>query len=187
MSSDRREEVLSQGLKRLAAQPADETAWRSVYDRLWPFVTAIAWRRLRDRTAAEDAAQEVFLRLLKMKPFVEINEPEEFKAYVWRMTVNVANDIARKNQHSDRIQEAVSKFGRADEWVQLNPADQRLLFEEVMGLAQEDLSKDENEILKRLVVGLTIREIAGELGLAYSATAVRVHRIRRKLDKLLKS
>jgi len=187
MSADRSEEALSNGLKRLAEEPTDENAWRTVFDRLWPFVIAIAWRRLKDRTAAEDAAQEVFLRLLRMRPFVEITEPEEFKAYLWRMTVNVANDTARKHRHSDHLHEAVSNVRRTDEWVQLHPTDQRLLFEEVMGLAKGDLSTDENEVLKRLILGLTIREIAHELGLAYSAAAVRVHRLRRKLDKILKS
>jgi RNA polymerase sigma factor (sigma-70 family) len=181
------ESALSSGLRRLAIEPLDEDAWRTLFERLWPFVISVVWRRLKDRSAAEDAAQEVFLRLLRMRPFPQISEPEEFKAYVWRMSVNVAHDYTAKRDRLDRDREAMSILESPGRRTGEHLGDGYLLFEEVVGLATADLAEDEYRILKCLISGMDIHEIGKTLGLSYSATAVRVHRLRRKLGKLLKS
>src|SRR5687767_3799375 len=85
---------LADALRILSSKPEDDTAWRRLFRLLWPFVTAIVWRRLRDRTAVEDAAQEVFIRLVKAKPFAKIDGVPQLRAYVWRTAVNVANDVS---------------------------------------------------------------------------------------------
>lgn len=57
-------------------------------------VVAIAWRILGDREDARDAAQEVFLRAYKY--LHTFKEDQNFSGWLYRITVNVCHDMARK-------------------------------------------------------------------------------------------
>ncbi|HEY9402973.1 MAG TPA: sigma-70 family RNA polymerase sigma factor, partial [Pyrinomonadaceae bacterium] len=57
-------------------------------------VVAVAWRMLGNREDARDAAQEVFLRVYK---YLDRYRPEQdFNGWVYRITINVCRDAARK-------------------------------------------------------------------------------------------
>ena len=57
-------ESIADALAVLAVSRRDETAWATLYKQMWPFVRAIAYRRLGSvEGLADDAAQEVFARL----------------------------------------------------------------------------------------------------------------------------
>jgi len=57
-------------------------------------VVATAWRMLGNREDARDAAQEVFLRVYK---YLDRFKPEQnFNAWLYRITINVCRDAARK-------------------------------------------------------------------------------------------
>jgi DNA-directed RNA polymerase specialized sigma24 family protein len=73
---------LKAAIERLASSSADEDAWRFLYREMRPFVLAILYRRLKDRATAEDAAQEVFLRVLRARPFEKVHDESAFRAYV---------------------------------------------------------------------------------------------------------
>src|SRR5262245_58286836 len=90
--------ALAAVLERLKASPADEEAWRALYRQLWPFVIAVIYRKLRgsERKAAEDAAQEVFIRLLRTRPFDRIPDADSLRAYMGRIAENVAKTHLRK-------------------------------------------------------------------------------------------
>ena len=97
---------LALALGQLRQSPSDEGAWRSIYSRLYPYVVAVAYRRVRDKTIAEDIAQEVFVRIARLRPFDRIDDPEHFRAYVWRMAINVAHSFARSVRR-ERDQQAL--------------------------------------------------------------------------------
>jgi len=59
-------------------------------------VVATAWRLLGDREDARDAAQEVYLRVFKY--LGRFREGEDFQAWLYRITVNVCRDAARKSR-----------------------------------------------------------------------------------------
>lgn len=57
-------------------------------------VVSIAWRMLGEREDARDAAQEVFLRAFKyLRTF---KEDQNFTGWLYRITVNVCHDMARR-------------------------------------------------------------------------------------------
>ncbi|MDQ3586410.1 MAG: RNA polymerase sigma factor [Acidobacteriota bacterium] len=59
-------------------------------------VVATAWRLLGDREDARDAAQEVFLRVYK---YLHRYRPgQDFQGWLYRITVNVCHDVARKRR-----------------------------------------------------------------------------------------
>lgn len=63
-------------------------------------VVSIAWRILGEREDARDAAQEVFLRAYKY--LGTFKEDQNFSGWLYRITVNVCHDIARKRSHGGR-------------------------------------------------------------------------------------
>ena len=59
-------------------------------------VVAAAWRLLGEREDARDAAQEVYLRAFKY--LARFREGEDFQAWLYRITVNVCRDAARRRR-----------------------------------------------------------------------------------------
>src|ERR1700683_3536437 len=61
-------------------------------------VLRVALRLLNNPQDAQDAAQEVFLRLYKH--FGDLDETRGYEAWLYRVTVNVSHDIARSRRRS---------------------------------------------------------------------------------------
>ncbi|MDT7604213.1 MAG: polymerase sigma-70 factor, subfamily [Acidobacteriota bacterium] len=59
-------------------------------------VVATAWRLLGNREDARDAAQEVYLRVFKYMG--RFRAGEDFQGWLYRITVNVCHDLARKRR-----------------------------------------------------------------------------------------
>lgn len=177
---------LAFALARLRQSPSDDGAWRSIYRRLWPFVVAVAHRRVRDKGIAEDIAQDVFARIARYRPYDRIHEPEQFRAYVWRMAVNVANAYARSARRRKRGLQALWDWGARDP-VAPEASDDRLVFEELLSLARDKVEPQDHALLGLLLEGRPLAEVASKLGLTYSAAGVRLHRLRHRLRKSLVS
>lgn len=82
-----------------------ETYFRKRYS----LVYRVAFMQMKRHADAEDASQEVFLRLLKYEPEFESEEHE--KAWFIRTTMNICKDILKSKWHSatvsiDRIPES---------------------------------------------------------------------------------
>ena len=126
---------LRAALEKLAVSPADEGAWRYIYRELRPFVLAIVYRRLKDNAAAEDVSQEVLLRVLRARPFQKIREEGAFRAYVWRMALNVTNTYLRTIVRRGKLERYLFEqrtSHAADITGHLSEEDDRLLMEEAL-------------------------------------------------------
>lgn len=74
-----------------------ETYFKEQYS----LVYRVAFMQMKTRADAEDAAQEVFVRLLKYQPQFEDKEHE--KAWFIRTTVNICKDIIKSKWHSTTV------------------------------------------------------------------------------------
>lgn len=174
-------------LAQLATTRADEEAWRALYRQMWPFVFAAVYRRLRgDGALAEDASQEVFIRLVRACPFERLRDPEAFRRYLWRVADNVARTYARQvvGRHAAEVltSEAeasgmdVQRFSRTGE--ELDAQD---LMRRVVG----DLTPSDRELLRLVLEGHSLSELAEARGLTYGNAAVQLHRLRQRLRNSL--
>jgi RNA polymerase sigma-70 factor, ECF subfamily len=59
-------------------------------------VVSIAWRMLGNRDDASEAAQEVYLRVFKYLGHYRAGE--DFRGWLYRITINVCHDLARKRR-----------------------------------------------------------------------------------------
>jgi len=78
------------------ARAGDATAFERIMLETERKVVATAWRMLGNREDARDATQEVYLRVYK---YLDRFKPEQdFQGWLYRITVNVCRDAARKKQ-----------------------------------------------------------------------------------------
>lgn len=80
----------------------DKNSLSELYDGLSAAVFTVALRITHDRALAEDAVQELFLKLIKSPPEKELKKP---RAYIFKAVRNAALDILRKNPAHDDIDE----------------------------------------------------------------------------------
>jgi RNA polymerase sigma-70 factor (ECF subfamily) len=76
------------------SRAGDATAFERIMLETERKVVATAWRMLGNREDARDATQEVYLRVYK---YLDRFKPEQdFQAWLYRITINVCRDAARK-------------------------------------------------------------------------------------------
>ncbi|MDX1631548.1 MAG: RNA polymerase sigma factor [Thermoanaerobaculia bacterium] len=135
---------------------------------------------VRDRTAAEDLVQEVFVRMLKYRH--SYREQGRFEAWMFRMARNVCLD------HVDRrgIEIPVEEIPReADESPEAGPDAVAAGREElrILERALGRLPEEKRDLLLLARFGsLTYDEIAETLGCTVGALKVRVHRALKQLE-----
>jgi DNA-directed RNA polymerase specialized sigma24 family protein len=126
---------ITSALNRLAVDSRDEDAWRTLHKNLWPFVMSVVYRRLKDKIASEDAAQEVFLRLVHSKPYERIRDGGEFQAYVWRVAINCANTSHVMSRRYSTRKNALSEYRSTEEGAGTATSEDRFILEEALTLA----------------------------------------------------
>jgi RNA polymerase sigma factor (sigma-70 family) len=173
-------QAMAEALAVLAISRRNEEAWQTLHKQTWPFVRAIVYRRLGSVNGlAEDAAQEVFIRLIRSCPFSRLRNPDAFRGYVWRVSDNVARTYRRRllshpelplSDERDEVADSIQSRGQQD--VEL---------EELMDQSWQRLSHSDRRLLRMLIYGHSIKEIAKEIGVSYGAAAIRIMRLRGKL------
>src|SRR6266853_5492294 len=89
------------------ARAGDEVAFERIMLATEQRVVSIAWRMLGNRDDARDAAQDVYLRVFKY--LARFRAGEDFRAWLYRITINVCHDFARKKNAS-----ALAQFDEID-------------------------------------------------------------------------
>lgn len=183
----KREDNLEEIVDRLARNRADQEAWTELYDLLWPRVYATAYRKLYgQRHLAEDASQEVFIRVLRYVDFTRLRQSADFLPYLNTIVSNVVRDI--------QVTEAapVESLGPEHDLI---AEDLKLDSTEFREIAATDMLKGilrglgprDRQIVALLAEGHDLDEISKQTGITYSNAAVRVHRLRVKLRNYMKT
>lgn len=68
------------------------------YEKYYSLVYRVAFTQMKSHADAEDASQEVFLRLMKYKPVFERSEHE--KAWMIRTVINLCKDMIKSKWHN---------------------------------------------------------------------------------------
>jgi len=148
----------------MTAYRREESANLAVFERILSQcerrVLRVALRLLNNPQDAQDAAQEVFLRLYKH--LGRIDEARGYEAWLFRVTVNVCRDMARARRRSVALEEAADPASaQADAYQEAARAQQREMVRR--GLARLG-GKERAALVLRDVEGLSTREVAAILG-----------------------
>src|SRR5882762_7916361 len=157
-------------------------------------VVSIAWRMLGNRDDARDATQEVYLRVFKY--LRRFRAGEDFRAWLYRITINVCHDFARKR-----------RLGRGTQFDEIDLDHERLVLEtsggdpETLALHAQQLSlvrralqtlptKERAALVLRDLEGFSTEEVARVLGSRAVTVRSQVSSARAKVktycDKLLR-
>jgi RNA polymerase sigma factor (sigma-70 family) len=172
-------------LAKLATDRQSPDAWELFFEMLWPRVKATTYRALGGRLdLAEDAAQEVFFRLLRYCDFGKFPDAASFLAYLHTVSRNSANDIRREAAwQTVDISEREAELRRT---FPTQTSEDRAATAELFARVWQYLSEDEKVVAGHTAEGHSMGEIAKELGLTANAVSVRWFRLRSRLRNLLK-
>jgi RNA polymerase sigma-70 factor (ECF subfamily) len=143
-------------------------------------VYSLAYRLVGDRNEAEDVAQEAYLRIFRGLP--GFREEAAFETWMHRIVANCAMTQLRKR----------GRFGdvlRDEEQPELPIPDRA----QEITVQRDDLARglatlplgQRTVLLLKDVYGLSVKEIAQEVGIEEGAVKVRLHRARRRLKEML--
>lgn len=175
-------EQLSQALQDLAMRRDDTRAWEIVITGSWATAVAVAHRVLRGQLEpAQDVAQEVFRRIVQYCNFQELQDADEFLAYLRAVSLNASRDALRRlaPRAADVPLEEI-ETGRESRSRPETP-EEILLARQLREELLDQLNPIDQQLLQLLIEGYSLDEIAARLGLSYSNAGVRLHRLRQVL------
>jgi RNA polymerase sigma-70 factor (ECF subfamily) len=177
----------SDSVIRLADGSADEIAVE-LTDRFWKRLCIFAARRLRDRFAAEDVAQETLRRVLEALREHRVEKLEALPAFIFQTARNVCMHYGRSAR---REEGALVRFrggmqaqsgDESDPLVALVGEARR----EQVRAALEQMPDDDRDLLRILYVdGLKSADIARRMGVDPGTLRVRKHRALKRLSEIL--
>jgi len=176
---------LTECLRKLARNNGDTETWNQMYVLLWPRVVSTTYRALgglKDR--ADDAAQEVFYRLLNYGDFSRARAADEFLGYLNVICDNVAADFLRELAG---VTIPLDEDLEDEQQGHLSPAnpEQLAISEDLLRKLHGSLDGEEQQLLALVQDGYKDAEIAEHFGWSYGKAAIRVHRLRAKVRNLL--
>ena len=142
-----------------AAQTGDLDAFEQLMRQYERLVLATALRLLANLGDAQDASQEVFLKLYRNLSKVG---PESLPGWLYRVTVNVCHDLRRKRRVSFPVEEVPEARSADDDPQQsMATAGRRKALEMSLRMLSE---KKRAALVLRDIEGLSTREVARVLG-----------------------
>ena len=147
-------------------------------------VVGTAWRLLGRLEDAQDAAQEVFLRLYRHLDRFDAGRPLE--PWLYRVTVNVCRDLGRRRRQRQAVplEEVEPSLPLAsadpDPGAAASLAEERRIVEQALGTLAE---KERAALVLRDVEGLPTAEVAEILGSSQTTVRSQICRARLKIKK----
>jgi len=168
------------------SQAGDGEAFGVLVERYKGKVFSLAYGFTRDRVAADDLAQEVFIKAYVSQS--KFQAKSEFGTWLYRVAVNHIKDYLRKNKRRMKGIPLEKAGDRALASSDLGPDEQRLREgeREIVQAALARLPEKYRVILTlRDIDGLSYEDISGILKLSPGTVDSRLHRARRKLREKL--
>ena len=164
-----------------AAKAADLAAFEQIIQRHERMVLVTALRLLGNLHDAQDASQDVFLKLYRNLD--KIGNAANFSGWLYRVTVNVCHDLRKKRPASVPVEDAARmSTGGADPQQETIEAERR----RVLQLSLRILSERERAALVlRDLEGLSTEEVARALGSSEATVRSQVSKARVKVKDFM--
>jgi RNA polymerase sigma-70 factor (ECF subfamily) len=168
------------------AKAGDASAFEQIIIRHERQVLMTALRLLGHLEDAQDAAQEVFLRLYKY--LHHFDETREFSPWLYRMTVNVCRDMNRRRQKGAMLSlDEMRQSGELEEMTSPLDLEAAITLTEEKRIVAEGLKtlseKERAALVLRDIEGLSTKEVARILGSSEATVRSQVSTARVKIKK----
>ena len=176
---------MSDLVQQLRERPLERSLWEAFYKSFHPVVYYTAYKLTRgDVEGANDLTQEAFLRFFYYKAYLRTEADENAGAYLRQVTRRLALDFCRSKAREALQQHLLIHTPEPErsQWSEcFDTEDTAQLRQDVKSLAGY-LSDSDRDLLWRLLRGESLKETAAHLNVTYHAAAVRMHRLRRKIE-----
>ena len=162
-----------------AYEPGNEHDFARLYNDCWGRVLAALVPILRDRAAAEDCAQEAFVRAFRAWDRWTPDAPAE--VWLQRIAINVAIN-ARKRERLREVGEVLRRLGRPADAPDPQETAER---GDIVAALRKLPPKQSAALVLRHLHGYTNREIAEALGVPERTVASRLAAARKRLQEEL--
>lgn len=158
-------------------------AFEQLYNLYKNKVYGLAFSLTRDHQTAEDLTQDIFMKVFSS--IRDINQPELFPAWVYRVALNTCYSYLRREKvYDDKLETMVpDDEGRTDETFDSTRDDLARVVKEAVAKLPEKL---QTVFLLHEVEGLTHEEIAETLGCQVGTSKSQLFKARMKLRKMLR-
>ena len=158
------------------ASAGDREAFRELYEEFAEMVYRACWAAVMDKEAAKDLFQEVWLKVYLGLP--RLREPRKFPAWLKTLVHRTVLDHLRGKEKGETI-----SLTEGPEPVTRDLAN-KLEARELLKLLSP---KERYVFYLRYFEGLSVKEIAAQLGLSLSAVKMTLHRGTKKLRRNLET
>lgn len=158
----------------------DPAAFAALYLRYVDLVYRYCFRRLGDRSAAEDATSRIFERVLRALPKYRAGS---FRSWLFTIAHNTITDVYRAERREKRA--AVDMWTIHDN--RPGPEEQSVGADDARWIRtlMDRLSDDQRQVVEFRLAGLTDIEIAAVLGRSHGSVRTIQYRAIRKLREIL--
>jgi RNA polymerase sigma-70 factor (ECF subfamily) len=165
------------------ARDGDQEAFRQLVERYQGAVYNLAYRMLGDPGDAEDAAQEIFVRIYRQ--LGRYDPARKFSTWVLAIATNYCIDQLRRRRMQLVPLENIIPWARAREAGPEGEAITQEARDEVQRLITRLPEKYRAPLVLRYFEELSMIEIAEVLGMPEGTVKTQIHRARKALGKLL--
>lgn len=165
------------------ALAGDQEAFRQIVERYQGAVYNLAYRMLGDAEEAEDAAQEIFVRIYRQ--LGRYDPARKFSTWTLAIATNYCIDQLRRRRMQLVPLENIIPWARAREAGPEGEALSRESRDEVQRLLKQLPEKYRAPLVLRYWEDLSCAEIAEILGVPEGTVKTQIHRARKQLGKLL--
>lgn len=150
-----------------------------LYRTLGPLIRSRCARLLGDPGLAEDATQEVFIRMIRKAG--DLPDATAYLKWLYRVSTNYCLNWIRDNRRLEyRAPEELPERGRAPE------LEERLALRQVLDAVLHDADERMQQVfVYAFVDGLTQDEVADLIGVSRRAVVKRIKRLRDRLERQL--
>jgi len=169
------------------AKAGDPAAFEELIDCYQRKVLSTAWRMLGNREDAQDAAQEVFLRVHKY--LNGFRSDQDFAAWLYRIIVNVCRDHIRKraSHHQFASFESEREAGTLEALVSGEDVEANAIKSQQRALIADALdtlpAKERAALVLRDLEGLSTEEVARVLGSSQTTVRTQISSARAKIKQ----
>ena len=149
----------------------EHAAFTEIYSKYWKKLLAIAYNHTKDKSAAEEITQEVFISLWNKRRTMEIQSLDRYLATAIKFTV--FNTFYRKRK---RISQMVSKMPFQESYEIEEEIAARFLQEQIDGIVNTLPEKCRMVFKYSREHGLTIPEIGKEMNIADKTVEAHLHK-----------
>ncbi|MBI1221614.1 MAG: sigma-70 family RNA polymerase sigma factor [Bacteroidetes bacterium] len=159
-------------------------ALRELYERYFSLLCRFAHGFLKDEAKAEDAVQEVFIRILNQRN--QFDTGRKFRSWMFTLCANHCKNILRDEANRTRILQTEQKDKESLEEPNYN-LDQVRLKEEIKRLLARCSEKEKQLYNLRFEMDLSVKEIAGIMELPEGSVKSGLFYLIKKLSTPLKA